>query len=183
MKIYAEEVVLLSQPRRKLISSFSLTNRTLITPLLVFYGYLGLVWTKVYRSIEYIPKKCFNNFVQSVVNTWRQGNEGSDSSVVAETKRMLSNSSYGYQIMDRSWHILTKYLSVEKTHAHSNKKMFKHLGFKNEQLNEVELAKSEIEHKEPIILYFCSRVCKVQSVGAVLQLFLKVCDDTKYEKI
>ena len=80
------------------------------------------------------------------------------SSVVAETMKLLANSSYGYQIMDRSRHTVLKDLSDEKTHAAVNNKMFKRLGCINDQLYEVELNKSEIEHKELNIvgLLFCS---------------------------
>ena len=46
MKTYAEEGGRMSQPRKMLISSFTLQNRTLITPLLLFYLQLGLVVTK-----------------------------------------------------------------------------------------------------------------------------------------
>ena len=49
---------------------------------------------------EYKPK-CFNYIVQSVVDARREGDENSPG-VVAETMKLLSNSSYGYQIMDRS---------------------------------------------------------------------------------
>ena len=46
MKTYAEEGGILSQPRKMLISSFTLQIGTLITPLLLFYLQLGLVVTK-----------------------------------------------------------------------------------------------------------------------------------------
>ena len=101
MKEYAEKEGLVSQPRKMLISSYFLENGTLITPLLLFYLDLGLVCKKIYRFIEYIPVKCFNKFVQSAVNARREGDENPNSSVVAETKKVLANSSYGYQFMDR----------------------------------------------------------------------------------
>ena len=44
-KNYAEEKRLLSQPRKMLISSFTLQNGTLITPLLLFYLQFDLVCT------------------------------------------------------------------------------------------------------------------------------------------
>ena len=44
----------------------------------------------------------------------RQGDENPDSSVVAETMKLLANSSYGYQIMDCSRHTVTKYLNEKK---------------------------------------------------------------------
>ena len=48
------------------------------------------------------------------------GDENPNSSVVAETMKLLANSTYGYQIMDRSGHTVTKYLSDEKTQAAVN---------------------------------------------------------------
>ena len=39
--------------------------------------------------------------------------------------KIVANSTYGFQIMDRSRHTVTKYLSVEETHAAINSKLFK----------------------------------------------------------
>ena len=80
-----------------LISSHFLENGTLITPLLQFYIDLGLVCKKIYRFVETIPVKFFNNFVQSAVNARRETDENPNSSVVAETMKLPANSSYGYQ--------------------------------------------------------------------------------------
>ena len=123
MKTYAEEGGIMSQPRKKLMSSFTIKNGTLITPLLLFYLQLGLVCSKIHRFDEYTPNKCFNSFVQSAVEARRRGDENQNSSVVAETRKVLANSSYGYQIMVRSRHTVTKYLSDEKTHAAINSKL------------------------------------------------------------
>ena len=114
IKTYAEEKRFLSQHRKMLISSFTLQNGTLITPLLLFFLQLGHVCTKIHSFVEYTPKKCFSSFVQSAVDARRQRDENPNSSVVAETIKFVANSSYGYQIMDRSRHTVTKYLSDEK---------------------------------------------------------------------
>ena len=124
MKNYADER-LLSQPRKMLISSFTLQNGTLITPLLLFHLQLGLVLTQIHRFVECTPKKGFNVYVQAAVDARREGDQNHSSSGVAETMKFLSNSSYGYQIMDRSRHTLTKYLTDKKTHAAINSKLFK----------------------------------------------------------
>ena len=68
--------------------------------------------------------------------------------------KLLGNSSYGYQIMDRSRHTETKYLNDEKTHKAINGKLFKRLNSVSEELYEVEFVKSKIEHREPIIAGF-----------------------------
>ena len=154
MKEYAEKEGIMPQLRRMLISSFILTNGTIITPLLLFYLKLGLVCKKIHRFVQYTPRKCFNNFVQSVVDARRQGDENPNSSVVAETLKLLANSSYGYQIMDRSRHTVTKYLNDEKTHSAFISELFKRPNHITDQLYEVELVKPEIEHREPIIVGF-----------------------------
>ena len=143
MKKYAEREGIMTQPRRMLILSFHLKNGTIITPLVSYNLHLGLECTKNHQFVQYTPKKCFNSFVQSAVNARREGNENPNSSVVAETMKFLANSSYGYQIMDRSRHTVTKYLNDVKTHSEINSIFFKRLNFINDQLYEVELVKSE----------------------------------------
>ena len=184
IKTYAEEEGIMSQPRKMLISSFTLQNGTLITPLLLFYLQLGLVCTKTHRFVEYIPMKCFNSFVQSAVDSRGQGDENPNSSVVAETMKLLANSSYGYQIMDRSRHTVTRYLSDEKTHAAINGKLFKKLGHVNNSLYEVELAKAQIEHKEPIIVgFFILQYAKLRMLELYYNFFTKFCVVTKFEEL
>ena len=68
--------------------------------------------------------------------------------------KLLANSSYGHQIMNRSRHMVTKYLTDEKTHSAINTKLFERPNHITDQLYEVELVKSEIEHREPIIVGF-----------------------------
>ena len=131
---YAEEGVIMSQPRKMLISSCTLQTGTLITPLLLFYLQLGLAVTNIHHFVEYTPKKCFNSFVQSAVDARGKGDENPNSSVFEETMKLLANSSLGYQIMDRSRHNVTKYLSDEKTHAATNSKLFKRLDHLNNSL-------------------------------------------------
>ena len=92
--------------------------------------------------------------MQSVVDARRKGDENLDSSVVAETMKLLGNSSYGYQIMDRSRHTETLYLNEEKTHKAINNRLFRRLNSVSRDIFEGELVKSTIEHREPIIVGF-----------------------------
>ena len=98
--------------------------------------------------------KCFNDFLESAVDVRRQGEENPNSSVVAETMKLLPNSCCGYQNMDWSRRFDTKYLNVDMTLAFINNKLLEGLAHINDQLYEIELEKSEFEHKEPIILGF-----------------------------
>ena len=146
--------------------------------------HLGLENTKNHRFVQYTPKKCFSTFVQPAVNARRQKDENLNSSVVAETMKLLANSAYGYQIMDRSRHTLTKYLNDEKTHSAINNKLFKRLNFITDQLYEVELVKSEIEHREPIIVgFFNLQYAKLRMWELYYNFFKKFCDTEKYEEL
>ena len=136
-----------------LISSFILQIGTLITPLLFFCLQLQLVATKIHRLVEYFQKNRFDSSVQSAVDARRQSEENPISCVVADNE-VVANSSYGQQIMDRGRHTATKYLNDEKTHAAVVSELFKKLDHVNNSLYKVELAKSQIEHKELIIVVF-----------------------------
>ena len=184
MKDNAEKEGLLCQLRKMLISSYFLENRTLITPLLLFYLDLGLVCKKIYRFVEYVPVKCFNKFVQTAANARREEDENPNSSVVAVKMKLVANSSCGYQIMDRSRHTVTKNLSDEKTHGAINTKLFKRLDHINDQLYEVELAKAEIEHREPIIVgFFILQYAKLRMLELHYNFFEIFYDVSEFEEL
>ena len=181
---YAEKNALLLKPQRMLISSYKLNNRIVITPLLKFYLKLGLRCTKIHRFVEYTPQKGFNGFVQSVVDARREGDENPDSSVVAETVKLLGNSSYGYQIMDRSRHTETLYLNDEKTHQAINSRLYRRLNSVSTDIYEVELVKSTVEHREPIIVGFLIlQYAKQRKLELYYNFFDKFCDVQKFEEL
>ena len=181
MKEYAEREGIMSQPRKMLISSFHIKNGTIITPLLLYYLHLGLECAKIHQFVRYSPEKCFSSFVQSAINARRQGDENPNSSVVAETMKFLANSSYGYQIMDRSRHTVTKHLYDENTHSANNNNLFKQLNFITNQLYEVELVKSEIEHREPIIVgFFILQYAELRMLGLYYNFLKKI---LRYRKV
>ena len=184
MKTYAEEEGIMSQTRKLLISSFTIQNGTLIIPLFFFYLQLWLVVTKKHRSVEYTTTKCFDSFVKAAADARVNGDKSSKSSVVAETMKLLANSSYGYQIMNQSRHAVTNYLSDEKTVAAINSKLFKKLDLMNSSLYEVELAKAQIEHKEPIIVGFSIlQYAKLGMLDLYYNLFTRFCDVNKFEEL
>ena len=136
----------------------------------------------MHRFVEYTPNKCFKSFVHTEVDARRQGDENLNSSVVAETMKLPTNSSCGNQIMDRSRHTVTKYLTDEKTHLANNSKLFKNLDHENNSLYEIELAKAQIEHKEPIIVgFFILQNAKLRMLDLYHNFFTRFCDVNKLE--
>ena len=184
MKQYAEKENISVQLRRMLISSFILTKGIIKIPLLSFYFKLGLVCKNIQRFVQYTHRNCFYFFVQSAVDARRQGDENPNSSAVAETMKLLANSSYGYQIMDRSRHTVTKYPTDKTTHSGINSKMFKRLNHITGQLYEVELVKLEIDHRELILVgFFILQYAKLRLLELYYNFFKKYSDTDKYEEL
>ena len=86
--------------------------------------------------------------------------------------------------MDRSLHTVTKYLNDEKTHSAINKKHFKQLNFITDQLYEIELVKSEFEHREPIFVgFFVLQYAKLRMLELYYNFSKIFCDTKKYEDL
>ena len=119
-----------------------------------------------------------------MIDARRERDENPLSKVVAETMKLLGNSSYGYHFMDRSRHTITKYLNDEKTHRAINEPLFKRLNTVEKVLFEVELLKSTIEHSEPIVVgFFILQYAKLRMLDLYYNCFDKFCDVGKFEML
>ena len=114
----------------------------------------------------------------------RQGDENPNSSVVAETMKLLAISSFGYQITDCSRHTVTKYPTDEKTHSAINSKLLKRLNHITDQLYDVELVKPEIEDRKRInVGFFILQHAKQRILELYYSFCKKFCDTDKYEEL
>ena len=144
----------------------------------------GLLLQKHTALSSTLQKKCFNSFVQAAVDAKRKGDVNPKSSIVAETMKLLANNSYGYQIMDRRRHTVTKYLTDEKTHAAINSKLFNKPDHVKNSLYEVELAKVQIEHKKPIIVgFFIFQYAKLRKLELYYDFFTRLGDVKEVEEL
>ena len=72
----------------------------------------------------------------------------------------------------------------EKTHRENNNKLFKQLNFITDELYEVELVKSENEHRESIIVgFFILQDAKFRMLELFYKFFKKFSDTEKYEQL
>ena len=92
MNKYCEEYGLMKQPRRQLIGSYFGDEILLATPLLKWYLSHGLVVTDVQQVIEYRPQRCFKDFGDRVTAARRKGDLNKDSSILADSYKLLGNS-------------------------------------------------------------------------------------------
>ena len=94
--------------------------------------------------------------------------------------KLLANSCLGYQIMDRTRDIVTKYLNNEKIHSAIIIKLFKRLNFITDQLYEVELLNSKIEHREPFIVdSFNLQYAELRMLELYFNFLKKFCNTEK----
>ena len=103
-----------------LLSSFELSNGTIFTPLAQFCMKLGLACTSFFGFFEYTPVKNFNDIVQSGVKACREGLQFPNSSVAAESMKLVAKNSYDYENFNRCRHSVAMYVKDENTHAAQN---------------------------------------------------------------
>ena len=161
MKEYCEKHKLLSQPRRTLISSFRGDKILLATPLLRWYMDHGLKVTNVYQVIEYRPKSCFQDFANKVTAARRQGDLNPDSSVLADTFKLLGNSAYGKTIENLGKHYRVYY--VENSSKLINDPLFRKQTTVADNIEEIEMAQKRIRWNLPLqIGYFVYQYAKLR---------------------
>ena len=98
--------------------------------------------------------------------------------------KLLANSSYGYQIMHRSRHSVTKFLNNEKTQSAISSKMLNRVYHITDQMYEVELVKPEIENREPIRAgFFILKNAKQRTLELYFNFFEKLCDADNFEEL
>ena len=141
MQEYAKQHNIKDVSRRLLIGSyFGKKKSDISTPLFKWYLEHGLVITNIYTVVEYVPNPAFNTFMTQVAQARLDGDRDKDKALIAETMKLIGNSSYeklitnkekhhdiiyvdeteiGAEIMDNHFHDMTElpnsYYEVEKT--------------------------------------------------------------------
>ena len=87
-----------------LIGSYVGKKTDLSTPLLRFYLNHGLVIIYIYTIVEYILNTAFNSFMMQVALARLDGDCDNDKALIAETMKLIGNSSYGKLITNKEKH-------------------------------------------------------------------------------
>ena len=101
MQEYAKEHKIKDIPRRLLIGSYFGKKIGLSTPLLKWYLNHGLVISHIYTVVEYIPNAALNSFMTQVAQARLDGDRDNDKALIAETIKLIGNSSYGKLITNK----------------------------------------------------------------------------------
>ena len=104
MQNYAKEHSIKDVPRRLLIGSYFGKKIGLSTPLLKWYLEYGLVITRIYTTVEYIPNAAFSSFMTRIAQCGLEVNRDKDKALIAEMSKLIGNSSYGRMITNKEKH-------------------------------------------------------------------------------
>ena len=84
-----------AEKNRKLMGTLSAQQILLYEPLLQWYINHGAVIKRIYRTIDYKPKKIFPWFVKEVTEARRTGDVDKSKALLADIFKLLGNSGYG----------------------------------------------------------------------------------------
>jgi G:T-mismatch repair DNA endonuclease (very short patch repair protein) len=125
MREFAESNDYLNRPQRMLIGSLFGEKILLLSGLARWYLEHGLVITKIYQMIDYVARKAFAPFCESVSNARRMGDVDPDLELLASTSKLVGNSAYGKTITNKEKHRQVKYVDGEaETSARIRKNNF-----------------------------------------------------------
>ena len=82
---------------------FRKENRT-FAPLLKWYLEHGLLITRIYTIVEYIPNAAFSSFMTKIAQCRLEGDRDKDKALIAEMSKLIGNSSYGWMITNKEKH-------------------------------------------------------------------------------
>ena len=140
-------------PHRLLIGSYFGKKIGLsTTPLLRWYLNHGLVITHVYTVVEYFPNAAFNSFMRQVTQARLDGDCDKDKALIAETMKLIGNSSYGKLITNKEKHHDTVYVDESEAGTEIIDKHFYSLAELPDGYYEVEKTKKKINLDLPIHL-------------------------------
>ena len=141
--------------RHLLISGQKAKKILLSTPLLQWYLNHNCIITKIYQIIEFQPEKSFSSFIDTVTKNRIIGDLDKDKAIIGDTYKLISNSSYGSILINKTKHCNVKYMKEKgKVTKLINSFNFKHLENMSNGIFEVEMYKKKVILDTPIQIGF-----------------------------
>ena len=155
MQAHVRQYRLSERPRRLLVGGLSASRILLSSELLRWYLNHGLAVTKLYQVVEYVPVRCFRSFVREVTEARRAGDADPSTKVIADTWKLIGNSSYGSVIMDKEKFLNVKYYTDPwRAQEAVNSPNFRKLEEISDNLYEISSCKASLRLDLPIQIGF-----------------------------
>ena len=182
MKEYLETRDKLKKPQRQLIGSYHGEKILLGTPLLKWYLEKGLVVTKVYVLVEYVPEETFKPFVEEVTHARRLGDENLECKILSDLYKLLGNSSYGKTICNKQNFLKTRYISPKQARKLALHWSVQQVHDINENTVEVSCLPTTVVYDLPIqIGFMVYQYAKLKMLEFYYDFLFKFIDKTKFE--
>ena len=120
--------------------------------MLKWYLNHGLVITHIYTVVEYIPDAAFNSFMTQVAQARLDGDRDNDKALIAETMKLIGNSSYGKLITNKEKHHDIVYVNESEIGTEIMDEHFYNMTELPDGYYEVEKSKKKINLDLPIPL-------------------------------
>lgn len=146
---------LYSQPQKSLIGSMFGKKILLLSTLLQWYLSRGLVVSQVHQIVQFKATKCFQKFGEGICDTRRSGDSDISKKIIAETAKLTGNVVYGTTITNKERFTDVKFTSSpKKATQFVNNKRFISIDELDEDVFEIQMAKSKIHLNTPVVLGF-----------------------------
>ena len=184
MQEFAEENGIMSTPRRSLIGSMFGQKILICTPLLKWYLLHGLEVTHIYQTVEYLPKPCFKDFGNAVSDARRDGDADPAKAIIADTMKLIGNSSYGKTITNKAHHSNVKVCNNTEATKYINESLFRDLDEVSDDLYEVKMAKRTIKEDLPLqIGLFVYQYAKLRMLQFYFDFLDKYVDRSDFQYV
>ena len=155
MQEYCKNNEINFKSRHMLISGLKAAKFLLSTPLLQWYLNHNCIITRIYQIIEFQPQRSFSSFIDTVTKNRIMGDEDKDKAIIGDTYKLISNSSYGSILINKTKHCNVKYMKdTGKVAKLINSSNFKHMENMSNGIFEVEMYKRKVILDTPIQIGF-----------------------------
>ena len=163
MKTNAEERGTMNQKRKRLIGSMYGEKIMVISPLLNWYVQHGLKVTKIHQVVEYTPATCFRKFRDNISDARQTRDIDPNKKIVAETKKLEGNSSYGKRMTNKERQTEVLYCQEHQVNRHLVDSSFRRCNKLDEKTFELEMSNKTIRLNLPMqIGYFVYQYSKLR---------------------
>ena len=114
----------------------------------------GLVVTKCYQFLCYKTEQPFKDFLDFVTENRRRGDVDKLLSVIAETSKIIGNSAYGIQLINKAKSQNTHFVDERKVDQKISSPKFRTYDIVDEKIYKPSMAKRTIVHDKPILVGF-----------------------------
>ena len=182
---YCRDNDIMFDHKRLLISGLKAKKILLATPLLRWYLANHCDVTRIYQIVEFQPTTAFKSFIDTVTMHRIRGDQNPDMAIIGDTYKLLSNSSYGSVLMDRTKHSNTRYMNNKiKISKVINSPTFKTLEKLEDNLFEVETYKNSVTMDNPIqIGFFILQYAKLRMLEFYYDCLRTYLTDNSFEII